>query len=77
MTAARQSYDPYHLINDVTELLRSHGLNPDVARGKAGEALGGAGMLLRALGVEPLMDPVDSYKHSLQRVWTDWDNRHD
>ncbi|MPZ63970.1 MAG: hypothetical protein GEU83_00075 [Pseudonocardiaceae bacterium] len=53
MTAAGQSYDPYHLINDVTELLRSHGLNPEVAHGNAGEALGGAGMLLRALGVEP------------------------
>lgn len=60
MTTAGHSHDPYHLINDVTELLRSQGLNPEVARGDAGEALGGAGMLLRALGVEPLMDPIDS-----------------
>lgn len=74
MATTRQSYDPYHLINDVQELLRSHGLEPHVAPGNAGEALGGAGMLLRSLGVEPLMDPVDAYKHSLNKVWSDCDH---
>jgi len=33
-------------------------------------------MLLRALGVEPLTDSVDSYRHSLARVWSDRDERY-
>jgi len=39
MTTARQTYDPYHLINDVTELLRSHGLSAEITPGDARETL--------------------------------------
>lgn len=71
MTTARQSYDPYKLIDEVTALLRDRGLSPEQPKGGAGEALGGAGQLLRALGVEPLMDPVDSFQRTSSRVWSE------
>jgi hypothetical protein len=73
MTTARQSYDPYKLIDEVTALLRDRGLSPELPQGSASEALGGAGKLLRALGVEPLMDPVESFRRSGSRVWSEED----
>lgn len=73
MTTHRQSYDPYKLIDEVTALLRDRGLSPALPSGNAGKALGGAGTLLRALGVEPLMDPVDSLRISASRVWSEED----
>jgi hypothetical protein len=73
MTTARQSYDPYKLIDEVTELLRERGLSPAIPPGSAGEALGGAGMLLRALGVQPLMDAFDSFERTGSRVWSEED----
>jgi hypothetical protein len=73
MTTARQSYDPYKLIDEVTTLLRERGLDPELPRGRAGEALGGAGMLLRALGVQPLMDAFDSFQRTGSRVWSEED----
>jgi hypothetical protein len=57
----------------VTTLLRERGLDPELPRGRAGEALGGAGMLLRALGVQPLMDAFDSFQRTGSRVWSEED----
>jgi hypothetical protein len=68
-----QSYDPYKLIDEVTELLRSRGLEPQLPPEAMGEALGGVGKLLRALGIAPLMDPVDSLRISTSRVWSEED----
>jgi SAICAR synthetase len=59
MTPQQQIYNPYHLIEEVAELLR--GLDPYVAEGHAGDALGGAGRLLRAFGIAPLMDAGDAF----------------
>lgn len=73
MTTARQSYDPYKLIDEVTDLLRARGLSPELREGGTGEALGGTGQLLRALGVEPLVDAVDSFARSSSRIWSDED----
>jgi hypothetical protein len=70
---ARQTYDPYRLIEEVAALLRDRSLDPDVAKGHAGDALGGAGMLLRAFGIAPLMDSVDAYKLSVSKVWSEED----
>jgi hypothetical protein len=67
----RQSYDPYQLIDAVTELLRRNGLSPEIAKGNAGMALAGAGQLLRALGVAPLMNPIDAAQHSMKKVWSE------
>ena len=74
MTTSRQSYDPYKLIDEVTALLRDRGFTPELAAGDAGQALGGAGQLLRALGVEPLMNYVDSFERVSSRVWSDMDD---
>ena len=73
MTTARQSYDPYKLIDEVTTLLRERGLDPELPRGRAGEALGGAGMLLRALGIAPLMEAEEAFGTSAGRVWSEED----
>lgn len=40
----------------------------------AGETLGGASMLLRSPGIEPPVDPIDSYRHHLDKVWEDRDS---
>jgi hypothetical protein len=68
-TTERQIYDPNQLVRDVEGLLRAYGLNPHVAEGKAGEALGGAGMLLRAMGITPAMHATDSYERSMNKLW--------
>jgi hypothetical protein len=68
-----QTYDPYVLINDVIRLLRNSGLRPRIEKGSAGNALGGAGMLLRALGVQPRMDAADAYRSSISKVWSEED----
>lgn len=73
MTDSRRSYDPYRLIREVAELLHEHGLSAEIPKGNAGIALGGAGMLLRAFEVEPSMEAVDAYAHSLRTVWSDED----
>jgi hypothetical protein len=73
MTTARQSYDPYKLIDEVTALLRERGLSPELPTGSAGEALGGAGKLLRALGVEPLMNIAESFERTSSRIWSEED----
>lgn len=73
MTTARQSYDPYKLINEVTDILRASGVDAKTLPGHSGDALAGAGQLLRALGVEALMDPVDSFDRAGSRVWSEED----
>lgn len=73
MTTAGQSYDPYRLIDEVVDLLRASGIDAKTLHGRGGEALAGAGQLLRALGVEALMDPVDSFNRTSSRVWSEED----
>ena len=72
-TTPQQTYDPYRLIEDVAQLLRDRGLDPVIAKGRAGDALGGAGMLLRAFGVAPLMGAADAYRSSIAKVWSEED----
>lgn len=69
MSDERQYYDPYQLIREVGFLLNQHGLEVDVKEGKLGEAAAGAGMLLRALGVTPAMDIVDTFDRKLTPYW--------
>lgn len=73
MTTSRQSYDPYKLINEVAALLRDYGLSAELSSSSASEALGGAGKLLRAFGIEPLIDPVESFHRVNSRVWSEED----
>lgn len=72
-TPQQQIYNPYRLIEEVTELLRDRGLDPYVAEGRGGDALGGAGMLLRALGIAPLMEADDAFRMSAAKVWSEED----
>lgn len=73
MTTPRQSYDPYKLIDEVAALLRERELSPGLPSGHAAEALSGAGTLLRALSIEPLMYSVDGLRISISRVWSEED----
>jgi hypothetical protein len=65
----QQIYDPYVLIQDVKSWLEDKGLNPVVPTGGMGQALGGAGMLLRAMGIFPALSPEESYRRTLDKVW--------
>jgi len=66
-------YDPARLVSEVQELLYARGLNPELAPGQSGMAQGGAGMLLRALGIRPGMDVVDALARSVDKPWADRD----
>ena len=55
-----ETYDPYKLVADVRGLLESRGVSTEDVEGMAGDRLAGASMLLRSLGVEPLMAPEDA-----------------
>ena len=55
---------------------RARPLPRSAARAAPVEALGGAGMLLRALGVQPLMDAFDSFERTGSRVWSEEDGLH-
>jgi hypothetical protein len=70
-TEPKTSYDPYQLISDVTELLAERGIAAATRPGELGEALGGAGMLLRALGVAPMIDSATALERSIDKVWSD------
>jgi hypothetical protein len=61
-----QYYNPYHLIEEVAVLLRERGLEPDIPEGRLGQAVAGAGMLLRAFGVTPGMDVVETLERKPQ-----------
>lgn len=54
-----QTYDPYRLVDDVCTLLERQGLVPE-RQDQAGDRFVGACMLLRSLGVEPLMQPENA-----------------
>jgi hypothetical protein len=73
LTPPQQTYNPCRLIDEVAALLRDRGVDPIIAKGSVGDALGGAGMLLRALGVAPLMDAADAYRISISKVWSEED----
>ncbi len=69
-----QFYDPDELVAEVTELLRSRGLDPSPADSALAQQ--GACMLIRGLGAMPAMDPVDAYRRSLDvGPWPDADDR--
>lgn len=53
-----ETYDPNILVRDVANFLESRGLNPQIppGTGRAGMAMGAAGMLLRAFGIVPAGD---------------------
>jgi hypothetical protein len=67
----QQIYDPYLLIRDVKTLLEERGLQPTIPSGSLGQALGGAGMLLRAMGISPALSVEESYERTLDKVWDD------
>lgn len=65
-------YDAARLVSEVQELLHARGLNPDPTV-RMGMAQGGAGMLLRGLGITPGMDMVDALARSTDKLWADRD----
>lgn len=71
MTERRHSYNPYKLIDEIVDLLRSNGVDANSQPGHVSEAVAGTGQLLRSLGVEPLMDPLDSFERTNSRVWSE------
>ena len=69
-----QFYDPYKLTAEVQDLLRSHGLDPQLTDSSL--AYTGAGMLLRGLGTTPGLEAVDAYRQSLDNgPWPEADDR--
>lgn len=66
-------YDPHRLVTDVLQLLRDQGVTAELAPGQLGDAVGGAGMLLRSLGVRPALDMIDAFARSADKVWSDDD----
>lgn len=64
----RQIYDPHTLVRQVIELLRAHGLDPDLSPGYLGEATAGAGRLLRSVGITPGLDSLEAMIRSSERV---------
>jgi hypothetical protein len=50
-----QSYDPYHLIDDVIAVLEAHDLTPERLDGENLQRLTGASQLLRGLGIDALI----------------------
>ncbi len=58
----RQSYDPYKLVRDVEALLVEQGLWPHHVQldDQPGARVVGASLLLRGLGIEPLMSHEDA-----------------
>lgn len=62
-TTNPQTCDPYQLVEQVLAsaqtLSRGQGPRPEIAPGRYGDALAGAGRLLRALGIQPSM-PVEA-----------------
>lgn len=61
MPDARQSYDPYKLVEEVIALLAERGLEPArVNIEDPGARVKGASLLLRGLGIDPLMSPEDA-----------------
>ncbi|QIZ36131.1 hypothetical protein FDZ84_17415 [Saccharopolyspora sp. ASAGF58] len=72
MSGKRQSYDPYALIRDVEALLVERGLWPEhvTLPDEPGLRVQGACMLLRGLGIEPLMryeDAIDENHSAYNR----------
>jgi hypothetical protein len=72
-TETRASYDPYLLITEVSDILTAKGIPATVQPGQLGDALGGAGMLLRALCVAPTLDSITALERSAAKVWNDQD----
>jgi hypothetical protein len=68
---APDSYDPYELIAVVVDHLTTQGRQAAIHPGARGEALAGAGTLLRALGVAPMIDSVTALERSRDRVRSD------
>jgi hypothetical protein len=69
-----QVYDPYQFLDELVELLRERGLDPQPD--DHGRALGSAGALLRSLGITPAIDAVEAYRQTLDRgSWSDADDR--
>lgn len=64
-------YDPNQLIKDVAELLRARGVDAELPPGYLGEALAGAGTLLRVLGVTPALNTIDAFERSAAKVWSE------
>lgn len=67
------SYDPHRLVHDVVEMLRTRGVHAELPAGYLGEALGGAGTLLRVLGVTPALDTIEAFERSAARIWSEDD----
>jgi hypothetical protein len=69
-----QFYDPNALITEVSELLRGHGLDPQVVDSALAQQ--GASMLIRALDAMPAINAVNAYSRSLEiGPWPDADDR--
>ncbi|MDF5758650.1 hypothetical protein [Spongiactinospora sp. TRM90649] len=68
--SGQQHYDPYQLIREVGFMLSHNGLEVnELPEGKLGEALAGAGQLLRAYGITPSMDVRDTFDRRLPPSW--------
>lgn len=69
-----QFYDPNQLITEVAELLRSHGLDTELADSQLAQT--GACILLRGLGAFPAIEAVDAYSQIVDGgPWPDTDDR--
>lgn len=73
LTESRTSYDPYRLIAEVSDLLAARGVSATLQPNHLGDALSGAGTLLRALGVAPMLDSISALERSAAKVWSDQD----
>ncbi|MFL1380431.1 hypothetical protein [Nocardiopsis protaetiae] len=68
-----QTYDRDRLLRQVRELLREEGVRPIDQTDPAPEHA--AALLLRSLGVEPVLDHVEVLKRSMDRSWEDADDK--
>ncbi|WP_306365974.1 hypothetical protein [Nocardiopsis sp. CC223A] len=67
-----QTYDRDRLLRQVRELLREEGIRPINQTDPAPEHA--AALLLRSLGVEPVLDHVEVLKRNMDRTWEDLDD---
>jgi hypothetical protein len=70
-----ESYDPHRLVEEVRELLEARGLTPHLVDGGKGQAIAGAGQLLRALGITPGLDHVEAMARAMDKPWAAMDDR--
>ncbi|GLU46294.1 hypothetical protein [Nocardiopsis ansamitocini] len=67
-----QTYDLHKFLGEVRDILERDGIRPQRGDDQPLPEVA-AGMLLRAYGVEPVMNPVDGLRNSMDKPWVDED----